>query len=92
MVANNSINLTFFTECGGIIKISSPADFYIEYKANELYSNNEFCIWAFESDNQWGQINITLESEGFEISYDGVDTYSINSTDNLYVTFERCEL
>lgn len=81
------------TECGGIIEFTSPAEFYIEYKANERYSNYESCIWAFQADNRWGQISVTLESEGFEFNYDGVEAYFINTTESTnFVTFTRCRL
>ena len=51
---------------------------YYEYKAGERYDNNEFCIWVLNgTEYAWRELTITVESSGFEASFDGLEGFDV---------------
>lgn len=84
-------------ECGGIINIdytsANPEVFYVEYKLDTLYENNEFCVWTINSTvDSWEQLQVTLIEDGFEQGADGLDAYTLYFDSSASSTLSQCSL
>ena len=87
------LKYTFFVDCGGVIELSEGYSTTVEYKVDETYGNNEFCMWGITSARRWGSLSVVIESHGFERCCDGVLAYYLNSTSAPgSVGVERCDL
>ena len=68
----------------------------VEYKIDETYEDNEFCMWRItKAAGGWGAVSIVIESDMFESCCDGVEGYYINTTlsvNPIDVGFEKCDL
>lgn len=84
-------------DCGGVINIdyvsASPEVFYVEYKLDTLYDDNEFCVWTINSTGSiWDTLEVTLIEEGFEQGRDGLDTYYLDFESTSSSTLGQCTL
>ena len=79
--------------CGGTIEVAPGFPTIVEYRLNETYENNEFCLWGITSVGGWGFVTIVIESDGTQTCCDGVESYYVNTTStNRDIGLEKCDL
>ena len=82
-----------FVECGGVLSIPTEVEQYYEYKVNELYGSNEFCIWVLNgTEYAWRTLSITVEDSGFEPNNDGLQGFDILNSNFPLGILRKCNL
>ncbi|CAL8128133.1 unnamed protein product [Orchesella dallaii] len=68
--------------CGGVMNPMLDDFGVINYKANENYTNNEYCQWRIETPG-WERIGFRLEQSGFENCCDfvSISSVTVNGTE-----------
>ena len=88
-----SLNFGVHAGCGGTIEVAPGFPTIVEYKFNETYENDEFCMWGITSAGGWGSVSVVIASDESESCCDGVEGYYVNTTScNSDVGFEKCDL
>lgn len=64
-----------YTECGGVINASFDVVHAIEYKYNQNYSNNEFCVWTIRNTDRQSFVFYKYPSE-FERETDFIQIHT----------------
>ena len=61
-----------------ISKVQIGQASYFQYKFEQEYENNEFCIWSVVTPgNVWKTVLVTIEENGFEPNFDGVEGFHV---------------